>query len=60
MIHVNYLKYQFTHTLLFGSTHLFDGGQSWVHFQSTEQIAQVEGIDTFIGAVVDTPDEVHA
>lgn len=60
MVHVNNLNYKLTLTLLFGSTHLLDGGQCWVHFQSTEQIAQVKSIDTFIGAIIDTPNEVHA
>lgn len=49
-----------TLTLLLGAAHLFDGGQGRVQLQSTEEVANVESVDSFVGAVVDSPNEVHA
>lgn len=47
-------------TLLLGASNLFDSGQGGVGFQGAEKVAQVEGVDAFVGAVVNSPYEVYA
>lgn len=57
---VELVDHQFLFALLLGATHLLDGGQSRVHLQSAEEVANVEGVHSLVGAVVDLPDEINA
>lgn len=56
---IELLDHQFLFALLLGTAHFLDGGQSRVHLQSTEEVADVVSVHTLVGAVVDSPNEVY-